>query len=360
MSGGSLSEEKAANHFLSEKKCCIEKMQENEIDLEHLAESLRDFEGVQRKKPIYDVTRLFGETESVGGRTVMGFGDDAAVLDLDDERYVLLAIDGIWGRLLDADPWWAGYCAVLVNVNDIAAMGGVPVAMVNVTATQSRSVCEELVRGMRDGVRKFGVPMVGGHVHPDTPYDSLDVAIVGVVKKGSVLLSNGAKPGDVLVIGIDVHGRVYPKFPLAWDSTTLRSPAEVRKQRLTMVEIGEKCLATAAKDISNPGTIGSVGMLLETSDVGGVVDLRAIPRAEGVPLEHWLKMYPGTGFVLSTESESAAKKCIEIFEAADVNAAIVGEVDSSKKLKISNGNDETTVFDFNKDIITGIRKPARR
>ncbi|MHC1579261.1 MAG: methanogenesis marker 2 protein [Candidatus Alkanophagales archaeon] len=332
----------------------------DEIDLEHLAASLRDFEGVRRKKPIYDVTRLFGETESPG--VIMGFGDDAAVLELDDERYVLLAIDGIWGRLLDADPWWAGYCAVLVNVNDIAAMGGVPVAMVNVTATQSRSVCEELVRGMRDGVRKFGVPMVGGHIHPDTPYDSLDVAIVGVVKKGCVLLSNGARPGDVLVIGIDLHGRVYPKFPLAWDSTTLRSPAEVRRQRRTMVEIGEKCLATAAKDISNPGTIGSVGMLLETSDVGGVVDLRAIPRprAEGVPLEHWLKMYPGTGFVLSTESESAARRCIEIFEAAGVSAAIVGEVDDSRKLRISNGNDEATVFDFNKDMITGIRKPAGR
>lgn len=335
-------------------------MQEDEIDLERLAESLRDFEGVQRKKPIYDVARLFGDAEYVGGRTVMGFGDDAAVLELDDERYVLLAIDGIWGRLLDADPWWAGYCAVLVNVNDIAAMGGVPVAMVNMAATQSRSICGELIRGMRDGVRKFGVPMVGGHMHPDTPYDSLDVAIVGVVKKGCVLLSNGAKPGDALVVGIDVHGRIYPKFPLAWDSTTLRSAAEVRKQRLCMAEVGEKCLATAAKDISNPGTIGSIGMLLETSDVGGVVDLRAIPRAESVSLEHWLKMYPGTGFILSTESGNDAEKCIEIFEAADVRAAVVGEVDGSKKLKICNGNDEATVFDFDKEIITGIKKPARR
>jgi len=34
--------------------------------------------------------------------------------------------------LMEGDPRWAGYCSVLVNVNDIAAMGGVPMGMTNV------------------------------------------------------------------------------------------------------------------------------------------------------------------------------------------------------------------------------------
>ena len=57
------------------------------------------------------------------GDCIVDFGDDAAVLDAGTDDVVLFAADGIWGRLLEASPWWAGYSSVLVNVNDISAMG---------------------------------------------------------------------------------------------------------------------------------------------------------------------------------------------------------------------------------------------
>jgi hypothetical protein len=215
---------------------------------------------------------------------------------------------------------------------------------------------------MREGVEKFGVPMVGGHVHPDTPYDALDVGIAGMVNKENVIFSSGARPGDKVVVAMDTDGRIYPSFSLAWDNTTGKTSHEVRKQIATMVEIGEKGLATAAKDISNPGVLGTFGMLLEVSDRGAIVEVDKIPRArsENVPFEHWLKVYPGTGFVLTVENEEKGEECIGIFRAAGIEAAIVGEVDDSKKLKITNGEgtDTATVFDFNREIITGI-KPKR-
>ncbi|GAH20326.1 unnamed protein product, partial [marine sediment metagenome] len=105
-------------------------------ELESLAERLRNFEGVKRKRAIRDLIKMLGDSDRVGSRTITGFGEDAAVLDMDDDNFILLAVDGIWGKLLSADPWWAGYCAVLVNVNDITAMGGTPLAMVNLTSTQ--------------------------------------------------------------------------------------------------------------------------------------------------------------------------------------------------------------------------------
>jgi len=196
-----------------------------EMDLESLAEELRNFEGVKRKRAIRDLITRLGDSDKVGSQTIMGFGEDAAVLKASGDNLILLAVDGIWGKLLEIDPWWAGYCAVLVNVNDIAAMGGTPLAMVNLTSTQKKDVCLELGRGMADGVKKFGVPMVGGHLHPDTVYDALDVGIVGTVKKDSVIFSSGAKPGDKVLVAIDLDGRISSSYNLGWDTTSKKPPA---------------------------------------------------------------------------------------------------------------------------------------
>jgi len=328
-----------------------------DMNLESLAAELRNFEGVKRKRGIRDLVEILGTADRVGSKTIAGFGEDAAVLRVDDDNFILLAVDGIWGKLLNADPWWAGYCAVLVNVNDIAAMGGTALAMVNLTSTQKRHICAELGRGMQDGVKKFGVPMVGGHLHPDTSYDALDVGIVGTVKRDSVIFSSGAKPGDKIVVAIDLDGRIYPKYNLAWDNTTRKSAAAIKRQLDTMVEIGEKRLATAGKDISNPGTLGTLGMLLESSGVGARVELEKIPRpdTEEVSIAHWLKMYPGTGFVLTVEDAERGAECINIFEDAGITASMVGEIDASKKLMIEDGANKATVFDLSKEIITGIK-----
>ena len=327
-----------------------------EIELKALAAEMRNFEGVTRKRAINDLVLRLGDSDKVGSRTISGFGEDAAVLELDGDNLILLAMDGIWGKLLSSNPWWAGYCAVLVNVNDIAAMGGTPLAMVNLTATQKKDVCLELGEGMEEGVKKFGVPMVGGHMHPDTIYDAIDVGIVGTVKRDSVILSSGAKPGDKVLVAIDLDGRVSPTYNLAWDTTTKKSPAEIKKQLETMVQIGEKKLATAGKDISNPGTLGTLGMLLECSGMGALVEPAKVPMpdAKEISLAQWLKVYPGTGFVLTVADDKKGEECIRIFEDAGITAAIIGEVDSSKKLKITDGTNTATVFDLNREIITGI------
>ena len=120
-----------------------------DMNLESLAAELRNFEGVKRKRGIRDLVEILGTADRVGSKTIAGFGEDAAVLKVDDDNFILLAVDGIWGKLLNADPWWAGYCAVLVNVNDIAAMGGTALAMVNLTSTQKKHICAELGRGCR-------------------------------------------------------------------------------------------------------------------------------------------------------------------------------------------------------------------
>ena len=150
------------------------------MNIESLAAELRGFVGITRKKAIGD---LVGHFPVESDLIIASFGEDAAVID-DGEEVMLLAADGIWSRLLEADAEWAGYCAVLVNVHDIAAMGGWPVAMVDVLSAGSSDLAEAVLSGMRKGIEKFKVPIVGGHLHPDTPYSALDVAILGKAEEG--------------------------------------------------------------------------------------------------------------------------------------------------------------------------------
>lgn len=326
------------------------------MDLEKLAEGIRNFEGVTRKKQIEDIVSVFEAVRPEYKDAIVDFGDDAAVMDIGGDDVILFAADGIWGRLLEKSPWWAGYGAVVVNVNDIAAMGGRPIAMVDIASANTPGACKELMEGLAEGIRKFGVPVVGGHIHPDTNYTSLSVAIIGIAKKDALIRSDTAKPEDLVIAAYDMDGKIGPNSPYSWDTTSFKEPDVVRERYLVTKKIAEAGLVTAGKDISNPGLIGTLGMLCETSGVGAAVDLEKVPVPEGVDFEQWLKVHPGTGYVF-TATPKKANDCVKAFEESGLTAAVVGKITADQKLDIYEKQEKVTVFDFSKDSITGISAP---
>ena len=325
------------------------------MDLKPLIDSVRNFEGITRKNLIKDVTSLLEETYNISGRTLLGFGDDASALEIGNSQVLLMAADGMWGKLMEADPWWAGYCSVLVNVNDIAAMGGIPLGMTNVLSTRDKDICSKIMDGINEGVKKFGVPMVGGHVHPDAPYNSLDVSITGIMNREDIITSCGAIPGHKVLAAIDLDGKIHPQFRLNWDTTTMKSPELVQAQIKAMNELAGKHLVSAGKDISNPGTLGTLGMLLEASNVGATVELESIPRNTDVSWEDWLLLYPGAGFILTAEEDKVAE-IMEILKKVNITTNVVGDITSDRKLYLSSGSNKKLVFDFNTDKIMGIQE----
>jgi len=325
------------------------------LNLNALVDSVRSYDGITRKNFIRGATSILDDTYNIAGRTALGFGDDASAIDIGNDTLLLMAADGMWGRLMEGDPRWAGYCSVLVNVNDIAAMGGIPMGMTNVISINNKEICNEIMLGIKEGVEKFGVPMVGGHIHPDTPYTALDVSITGIVNKNDVITSCGAKVGDRVIVAVDLDGRQHPSFPLNWDSTTHKTPELVQLQISVMNNIAKKHLLTAGKDISNPGILGTLGMLLEASEVGATVELEKIPKNSTVNWEEWLKLYPGSGFVLTAEEENV-EECIKMLEEVNITSMVAGHIIEEKKLYLTHKNQQKVVFDFNQDIIMGIKE----
>ena len=320
---------------------------------ESVAEAVKQYEGVKRKQAI---GRLVNTLHIENNDVVASYGEDAAVIQ-QGHTALLLAADGIWSQLMDVDPYLAGYCAILVNVHDIAAMGGRPLAMVDVLSASSDELVSQVSTGMRDAALAFDVPVVGGHLHPDAPYNVIDVSILGVADIDDIIYSSTAKAGNAILCAMDLQGRVHPSAKMNWDCVTMKEPEVLRKQIGVMRDLAQRHLLTAGKDVSNPGILGTLGMLLESSGVGGEVDLTAIPHPDldeiKVPFEQWVRMYPGMAFIMTTEQESVDAVC-KAFRKSGMACQIIGTVNNSHSLVIKKGDDKITLFNFSSEGITNI------
>ena len=96
------------------------------VALDALAATLRTSRGVAAKR---DIAAVGGAARRVG-RSAVPVGDDCAAIP-DGDGYLLLAIEGFMNEFVAGDPWFAGWCGVMVNVSDVAAMGGRPIAVVD-------------------------------------------------------------------------------------------------------------------------------------------------------------------------------------------------------------------------------------
>ncbi len=325
-----------------------------EVKLEEIVKRVREYRGVVRKGPITPVARKLIPIQMED--VLAAYGEDAAVIKCGRE-ILLMAADGVIQDLIKRNPYWAGYSSVLVNVNDIAAMGGTPIALVDVIACGDEEVREKIVSGMREASDKFGVPIVGGHLHPDSSYQAIDVAILGKTDRSRLILSSGASEKDPIVFASDLDGQFTEGIPYSWDTTSKKSKEYVRRQIRVMNKIAP--FLTAGKDISNAGALGTLGMLLEASGKGAVVDVSKIPQPKtaGLDLIQWLTCYQGCGFVLACR-EARTEMVIDELARVDITAAVVGQVEKKPLVELTLDGQREVLFDFSEDTL-GCAVPQR-
>ena len=93
--------------------------------------------------------------------TVGGDGDDAARVD-----DLILAAEAIAPSFIARSPRVAGIAGVVATLNDIAASGGEPIAILD-TVVGSESSDAELLAGIKAAAQLYEVPVVGGHTTVD-------------------------------------------------------------------------------------------------------------------------------------------------------------------------------------------------
>ena len=306
--------------------------------MRELIESLKSSESLVQKKAIGDVWKYFPKACQISGEDVL-LGDDAAAIKFDD-HYLLLAGEGVFQLLIESNPYLAGRTSVLTNVNDIYSMGGRPVAIVDVLFSSDSKSTEEILRGISDNAARYKVPVVGGHISQDAQCSSLSVFILGKAK--NLLSSFNAKDGDDLVFISNSKGKFVSGFNF-WDSSSMLGDEEVLGDLELIAEIAEEGLADTAKDVSMAGLIGSILMLLESSQRGALLNLDKIPKPCEVPLKEWLLAFPSFGFIMSLRPENT-DKVKDKFQKRGLKCEKIGQVTSDMKVSFVNKAGEKELF----------------
>ena len=304
-----------------------------------LVERLRESRGFRHKNDISHVlSRLRPNAQSVA------IGDDCAAIP-DGDGYLLFAIEGMVSDFVRSMPWFAGYSGVMVNVSDIYAMGGRPLAVVDALWSGSAHAAGEVLAGMAAASEVYGVPVVGGHSNVRSDGAQLAVAIIGRARK--LLTSFDARPGDALVMAVDLRGRFEEPYPF-WNASVGSPEGRARADFELLPALAEEGLCDAAKDISMAGVLGTALMLLECSKAGARIDLDALPRPADVEIERWLTAFPSFGFVLSVRREHVGE-VLARFAGRDLASAVIGEVDDSREVVVTQGNEAALLWNFREE-----------
>lgn len=310
------------------------------LDLAALADVLRRSPGLAAKGDIAEATRRLG----LSATGAVPVGDDCAAIP-DGDGWQLLAIEGFMNAFVARDPWFAGWCGVMVNVADVAAMGGRPVAVVDALWAQGDASAREVLSGMRAASERFGVPIVGGHTNLKTDRGQLSVAILGRAKR--LLTSFDARPGDRLVAAIDLRGRYREPFS-NWEAATDAPAARLRGDIELLPLIAESGFAKAAKDISQGGIVGTAAMFAECSNVSIMIDVGSVPKPDGVPLERWLLSFPSYGYLIAVPPANLSA-VLRLFDERHIAAAEIGSISEGRTVSIVDGERREVIRNLDLD-----------
>ncbi len=310
-----------------------------------LVDALQDSRGLAQKRDIAGVVQAL----DVGAHSDVPVGDDCAAIP-DGDGWQLLAIEGFIPEFVERDPWFAGWCGVMVNVSDIYAMGGRPLAVVDAVWARDTERLQPLLAGMAAASAAYGVPVVGGHSNLRGSGENLAVSILGRARR--LLSSFDARPGDMLLCAVDLRGAYREPFP-HWNCAVGTDPARLRGDLELLPSLAEDGLCAAAKDISQAGLIGTAMMLLECSGVGATINLDTIPCPPGADPQRWLlSAFPSYGFILSVPPRHA-DAVIARFRGRDLACAAIGRCDDSRRLVMEGDGSHALAWDFRREAVIG-------
>ena len=316
------------------------------IDLTALIDTVRNHPGVTGKAAIGLVSEIFQSTDWLAGP-----GDDGAVV-MDQGTPLVVGGEAILPSFVAADPYGAGIAAVTTNLNDLAAMGAWPLALVD-TVTGPRPVLQQVLEGMRWAAGLYQVPVVGGHLTLTAGPPGLSA--FGLGRASRPLSAQYAAPGQSLVVSCCLDGQMradYPFFP-SFDERGERLGGDVR----LLAEGAERGWVVAAKDVSMAGLAGSLAMLLECNRLGVALDLDRLPVPAGVTLTQWVTCFPCFSFLLCVPPGREAE-CLAAFGSRGLAAAAVGTLDDSGQVRLRAAGQVATVFDLTRESVTNLARPG--
>ncbi|MFC1709211.1 thiamine-monophosphate kinase [Candidatus Omnitrophota bacterium] len=258
-------------------------------------------------------------------KIVKGIGDDAAVIKINKDKYLLntsdMLIEGRHFRSRD-DLGDIGYKAIACSLSDIAAMGGSPsFALVSLgipKRLKSKDI-KSLFSGIKKSADRFGVNIVGGDTNLSQKL-IIDISMTGFVDSKKLTLRSNARVGDYIFVTGSLGGSIYQKH--------LKFTPRVKEaQYLTT-----KFKLNSMIDISD-GLILDLWRVLKASRVGAAIYEDLIPKSKDAKNLNQA-LYMGEDFeLLFTVSEKNSKTLLRRIRENkfDFDLSFIGKIMDKKE-----------------------------
>lgn len=234
-----------------------------------------------------------------------------------------------------------------------------------------RRILRGVVAGVRDYGNRMGIPTVSGGVWYDEGYVANPLVYAGTVGlMPRWAATKEVQPEDAIVVvggrtGRDgIHGATFSSIELHEESEMISSAAvqigdPITEKRVldALLQARDKKLYRAITDCGAGGLSSAIGEMGE--HCGALVHLHAVPlKYPGLtPEEVWISEAQER-MVLAVPTENI-EECLEVFEAEDVEAAVIGTFTDTGRLVLKFHGDY--MADMSMDFLhNGTPKPTRK
>ncbi|AXI25861.1 hydrogenase expression/formation protein HypE [Methanofervidicoccus sp. A16] len=286
------------------------------------------------------------ELTSVEGGVGLRDLDDGGTVPIGDKE-VIFTIDGHTVKPIFFPGGDIGRLAVCGTVNDIAVMGGEPIALsLSLVLPEGFPIdkLDRIMKSINEASKEAEVPVITG----DTKVSKVDdivitTAGIGITDRGKVIRDSGMKEGDVIIVSgnIGEHGMAVLLARENFDFKSNLKSDVAPLNRLIKKVLDSGVEVHAMKDPTRGGLASALNEMVEKSGLGINIYEDRIPISEEVQsLSEALGIDPLTvaneGKVVMAVKREDGERVLEILRSHPLgrNAEIIGEVVSDHKMVV--------------------------
>ena len=292
---------------------------------------------------------------SVPDPSWVGIGDDCAVIPLSPETggapasdllvSTDMLVEGTHFLMEDISPRQLGWKSAAVNISDIAAMGGKPIATflsLALPKTLPEQWMQEFMEGYNGISEKYGAALLGGDTTCSPDRICINVAVLGTCLRGKARLRSAARPGDLVCV-TGTLGDSAAGLRLILGGQKGAAPRLMDRHYTPTPRVEEglalSCLpgVHAMMDISD-GVGSDLRHILDESGVGARIDTGKLPISKELQALCSEKGWDPKELALSGGEDYELLFTMDPQETPDIPYTVIGEITANPTVTWEGGS----------------------
>lgn len=289
---------------------------------------------------------------TTGEHVLMGPGEGAGVVDIGDNQAVVFKVES-HNHPSAVEPYQGAATGVGGIIRDIVSIGARPIGLLNslrfgeLTTANNRRLLRGVVSGIGGYGNCIGIPTVSGEVEFDSSYDGnplVNAMCVGIIEHDKIQKGTAQGTGNkVIYVGLKtgrdgIHGATFASEELSEESDAKRPSVQIgdpftgKKLMEATLEAIDMPELVGIQDMGAAGLTSSSSEMAAKGNSGMTLYLDKVPvREEGISPYEMMLSETQERMLLVVENGSE-DKFLELFDAKELDSAVIGEVTDNDRL----------------------------